>query len=288
MKRIINRRAFLKLSAGAILLPSLALAMEGLDWRKTLFLMDTWFWQAPPDLDVPAQVRLVKKIGYGGMALSWGQKHFERLDALRENGLKTPGCFITADIDGAYPKHLSACVQLLKGTPGQVWLALTSKAHTKSAQTGDAAALEIIKACAEECKSGGVAGLALYPHVGFWMEQMDHAIRLARTAARPEVGVQFNQYHWMVADRGQNLRETLQSALPFLKSASINGSNENPPSILPLSEGSYDVAPILKTLADFKFRGPISHQGYSIKGNLPERLAAAKESWDNLRKRVSG
>src|SRR5438105_2578489 len=76
---MITRRHFLKLSAGAILLPSLMLAMEGLDWRKTPFVMDTWFWQAPPDLpvlrsstaeggdipagepDVPAQVRLVKK-----------------------------------------------------------------------------------------------------------------------------------------------------------------------------------------------------------------------------------
>jgi hypothetical protein len=92
----------------------------------------------------------------------------------------------------------------------------------------------------------------------------------------------------MVADRGQNLRPTLEAALPFLKSVSINGSNENPPSILPLSEGTYDVAPILKSLFDLNFHGPISHQGYSIKGNLAERLAAAKQTWETLRKKGTG
>src|SRR2546421_6839880 len=117
MNPIINRRAFLKLSGGAMLFPSLALAAEEMDWRKTLFVMDTWFWQAPPELDIPAQVRLIKKICYGGMALSWGQKHAERLAALRDNGLTTPGCFTTVDIDGGYPKHLNACVEVLKGTP---------------------------------------------------------------------------------------------------------------------------------------------------------------------------
>ena len=79
---MITRRHFLKLSAGAIVLPSLTLAMEGLDWRKTLFVMDTWFWQAPPDLDVPAQVRLVKKIGYRGMALTYRLSHMRSLHRL--------------------------------------------------------------------------------------------------------------------------------------------------------------------------------------------------------------
>src|SRR5947209_1073797 len=137
---MMTRRDFLKLSAGAVVLPSLAFGAEETDWRKTLFVMDTWFWQAPPELDVPVQVHLIKKFGYGGMALSWGQKHSERLQALQAEGLTTSGCFITVDINGGYPKHLSDCVKLLKGTRGTVWLALTLKSHEKSPPSGDSPA----------------------------------------------------------------------------------------------------------------------------------------------------
>jgi sugar phosphate isomerase/epimerase len=249
--------------------------------------MDTWFWQAPPELDVRAQVALIKKIGCGGMALSWGQKHAERLQALQEAGLATPGCFITVDIDAGYPPHLGQCVRLLNGTGGRVWLSLTSNKQKKSDENGDERALAIINQCADECKNGAVPGIALYPHVGFWMEHTDHAVRLAKKANRSEVGLQFNQYHWMVADQGKNLRATFEAALPYLKGVSINGSNQNPPSILPLGEGDYDVLPILKALHDLKYDGPISHQGYSIKGNLPERLTAAKRTWEKLKETVT-
>src|SRR5256885_11004162 len=57
---MITRRDFLKLAAGGLFLPSDASAVEETDWRKILFVMDTWFWQAPRELDVPAQVRLIK------------------------------------------------------------------------------------------------------------------------------------------------------------------------------------------------------------------------------------
>ena len=86
----------------------------------------------------------------------------------------------------------------------------------------------------------------------------------------------------MAVDGGQDLRKTLEAAKPYLRSVSINGSMKKA-SILPLSEGDYDVAPILQTLIELSYTGPISHQGYSIKGNLPERLKAALNTWNTLK-----
>ncbi len=174
-------------------------------------------------------------------------------------------------------------MELLKGTQGRVWLALTSKKIQKGDPAGDEAALKIMTQCAKDCQAADVLGIALYPHVGFWQEKTEVAVRLAVAAKLPSVGVQFNQYHWMVTEGGKNLRETLTAALPVLKSVSINGSNAKP-TILPLSEGEYDVLPILKVLHELKFEGAISHQGYSIQGKVAERLEAAKGKWEQLSK----
>jgi sugar phosphate isomerase/epimerase len=119
------------------------------------------------------------------------------------------------------------------------------------------------------------------------MEKVGDAVRLAGRANRPDVGVQFNQYHWMTADRGQDLKAALAAARPFLKGVSINGSGVVP-SILPLGEGGYDVRPILQELAAIGYAGPVSHQGYSIKGDVPRRLAAAKQAWETIAKDARG
>jgi len=277
---MLNRRTFLTALTAAGLSRH-AFSAEAAGWRSSFYLMDTWFWQEQ-QLTIPEQTALMKKLGYAGLALSWGQKHAERLAALKDAGLTTPGCYITVNIDDGVPQSLKDCVELLRGSGGRVWLALTSKAQKKSDAAGDEAALAIIKKCADLCAAGDVPGIALYPHVSFWMEKVGDAVRLAAKAERPDVGLQFNQYHWMTADGARDLKPTLQAAQPHLKGVSINGSGAKP-SILPLSEGDYDVLPILKTLADLAYTGPISHQGYSIKGNLPERLATAMEKWTALK-----
>jgi sugar phosphate isomerase/epimerase len=277
---LLDRRTFLTVLTAAGLSRD-AFSADTPGWRSSFFLMDTWFWEESR-LTIPGQTALMKKLGYAGLALSWGQKHAERLAALKAAGLTTPGCYITVNIDNGVSQSLKDCVELLRGTGGHVWLALTSKVQQRSDAAGDEAALAIIKSCAELCAVGGVPGIALYPHGGFWMEKVGDAVRLAEKARRSDVGLQFNQYHWMTADGARELRPTLQAALPYLKGVSINGSGVKA-SILPLGEGEYDVRPILKTLAELGYNGPISHQGFGIKGKLAKRLAAAMWKWKALR-----
>jgi len=255
-------------------------------WEKTFYLMDTWFWQSEKELAPDAEAALTRRLGFGGTALSWGRKHAERLAALKEKGLATPGCFVGADIERGYPEHLSAAIALLKGTGGIPWVSLLSGKRAKSDPAGDEAALAIVSRCADECKAAGVPGLALYPHHGFWMEKVGDTVRLAKQAGRADVGVQFNQFHWMAADQGRELRKTLEAAAPYLKGVSINGSDVRP-SILPLGEGDYDVYPILEALADLGYKGPISHQGCGIQGRIPDRLAAAMEKWEAMKRRLT-
>lgn len=274
-----NRREFLALSAAASVAWTNAVrAEEPTGWRNAFFLMDTWFWQEEK-LSILDQAALMKKLDYGGLALSWGQKHKERLTALQRHDLKTPGCYIVSDVSAGFSSALQDCVEFLRGTDAYVWLALTSKHLKKSDPSADAAAAVILGQLADACKEAKLPGVALYPHVGFWMEKVSDAVRIADVVGRKEVGVQFNQYHWMTADKGHDLKGTLEAAKKHLKGVTINGSDSAKPSILPLSEGDYETQKILAALAELKYEGPISHQGYSIKGNLADRLAAAMDRW---------
>lgn len=272
---MIGRREFLAGTLGTA-----ALGLRPLD--AGLHAMDTWFWREK-ELDVPAQVALLKETGYAGLALSWGQLHAERFKAARDAGLGVPGIYLTADIEGPAPRHLAEAAKLIDGSGARLWLALTSKTFKRSDPAGDAAALARIAGAVDVCGPG----VTLYPHAGFWMEKVPDAVRLCASAGRPEVGLQFNLYHWMAADRGADLEGMLDAARPHLRGVSINGSGKAP-SILPLSEGEYDGLPLVKGLVRIGFAGPVSHQGYGIQGRLRERLAASLAAWKRLRAAAEG
>jgi len=279
-----NRREFLARTAGlALAVPRLARTEEA-RWEKSFTVMDTWFWQEQ-ELGIPAQVDLLKRLGYSGMALSWGQKHGERMQALRERGLEMPGLFAVGEIDGESPGPLQGVVEFLKGSGGQLWLALASRKHPRSDADGDESAGVWVSRLADACREAGLPGIALYPHAGLWMERVHDAVRVAELLKRPDVGVLFNQYHWMATEPGQNPRKRLEEAAPYLKGVTVNGSGLKA-SILPLGEGEYDVAPLLRTLIDLRYAGPVSHQGYGIQGNLADRLGAAIRSWEALKKKA--
>jgi acylphosphatase len=278
-----NRREFLAGAAAALALPGFR-RPDGARWETSFIAMDTWFWQEK-DLDIPAQVELLRKLGYAGMALSWGQRHAERLKALRDRTLEMPGIYVTADIDADPPGPLAAVVDFLGGTQGRLWLALHSKKHRKSDPAGDEAAAGWISALADRCRKASLPGIALYPHVGTWMEKVGDTVRLAERLKRPDVGVMFNQYHWMATEPGQDPKKAIEAAAPWLSGVTINGSGKSA-SILPLGEGDYDVAPLLRALISVKYQGLISHQGYGIRGRLAERLESALRSWEGLKKKA--
>jgi sugar phosphate isomerase/epimerase len=274
----ISRRHFNALGAAA-LVPPLGRGLRG------LAAMDTWFW-ASPEIPVPDQVDHLKRLGYAGLALSWGVQHKERLAACRAAGLAVPGIYTVVPIDDpAGPAWLPQVAAQLQGTNALVWLALTSKKHKRSDAAGDEAAAAVVAKLADLLKDAGLPGVAFYPHAGFWLERVGDGVRLAKRAGREDVGVQFNQYHWMAVEGGQDLAATLEAARPHLRGASINGSGLKP-SILPLGEGAYDTFALLKALDAVGYKGPVASQGYSIKGDVPARLEASKKTWDAWMKRL--
>jgi sugar phosphate isomerase/epimerase len=244
-------------------------------WVGTPFVMDTWFWSSSGP--VADRVALVQQLGYQGLALSADHQVAEYVSEMRAKGLKMPGIWAPVDAAG-YPTNL---VKAITGTGGYIWLSLSSGTRPVSDAAGDDVALTLVQKLADECHAAGLPGVALYPHVGMWMERVGDAVRLAKKAARPDVGVVFNEYHWMVVEGGRDLAATLASALPYLKDVTINGSDAAP-SILPLGQGAYDVASILRALSALDYRGSVGLQGYSITGDIPGKLQSSKQAWDQM------
>jgi sugar phosphate isomerase/epimerase len=244
-------------------------------WTGSPHVMDTWFWTS--STPVADRVTLVQQLGYQGLALSVDHQVAEYVTALRAKGLKMPGIWLSIDVTG-YPTDL---VKSITGTDGWIWLSLASNGRAASDPAGDDVALVLIKKLADEAHAAGLPGIALYPHVGNWMDRVGDAVRIAKKAARPDVGVVFNQYHWMVVEGGRDLAATLANALPYLKDVNINGSDASP-SILPLGQGAYDTAAILRALSALDFHGTVGLQGYSIGGDIPGKLQSAKQAWDSM------
>lgn len=234
--------------------------------------MDTWFWNA--GLAVAEEIGILKRCGFAGLALSWNARHKERMAACRDNGLAVCGIYTVIAIDAPPPAWLPALAELLKGTGAPVWLALTSKAHPRSDPAGDDPAADLTARIADLG-----APVSFYPHGGCWLERVGDGVRLAKRLARPDVGVNFNQYHWMAVEKGKDLRPTLEAARPHLRAVTVNGSGLKP-SILPLGEGDYDTPEIVKTAVALGFRGPFATQGYSIRTDIPRRLEASKNTWN--------
>jgi len=166
-----------------------------------------------------------------------------------------------------------------------IWLTITSRDFTKSSLEGDAAAVVGLRELAD---SAGGLRVALYPHVGDWMERVQDAVRLARKTDRRNLGVTFNLCHCLKVGDEEAIPQLLAEAAPHLFMVTINGTDRGAAGagwdrlIQPLDRGTYDLLPMLRRLADLGYRGPIGLQGYAVKGEVRENLSRSMDAWHKL------
>lgn len=251
------------------------------------FAMDTGTKDA--DHQTPkAQVDLVKELGYAGIGPHLIDELPEMISALKEAGLKMFAAYTVAkaNADGfGYDSPVKAGIEAMKGTDGMVWLAIASDSFTPSAEEGDAKAIELIREIADLANASGVR-VALYPHKGFLIERVEDAVRLAKEADRPNVGVTFNLCHWLSVAKDQDVRAAIEKALPKLYVVTINGADKDGRGwdelIQTLDRGTYDVGGFLHMLKDVGYAGPIGLQAYGIPGSASQNLSKSMLAWQAM------
>ncbi len=247
--------------------------------NNPFFAMDTATGGGTPD----AQAEMLKELGYAGMSCGLDHDISALLTALDERQLKLFAVYAGVNLgpDGpSYPAKLSQVIARLKGRETIVWLTVTGNAPEAEAQ-----AVKAVREMADLAEAAGLR-VALYPHAGFYMARLSHAVRLAKKVDRTNVGVTFNLCHWLKEGRPDAMIEDIRAAAPHLFVATVNGADRRGTTweqlIQPLGRGDFDVAALLKALREAGFRGPVGFQGYGIGGNARETLRRTITAWNTL------
>lgn len=239
-----------------------------------------------------SQAALLKELGYDGMGYTPADGVGEMVQALDASGLKLFAVYLGANIDPDQPKYdpkWKAVLQSLKGRDTVVWVYIQSKKLKPSTPEGDPRAVEIVREIADLAEQSGLQ-VALYPHVWFWVERIEDAVRVARKVNRKNVGVTFNLCHWLKVDDPQTLQARLALAKPYLFSVTINGADTKggwDHLIQTLDRGAFDIYTFLKRLNEMGYTGPIGLQCYGIKGDVRENLGRSMAAWRKLCARMA-
>ncbi len=241
------------------------------------------------------QAALLRELGYDGIGAS-GHLSGAFLAAFEKQGLKVFNTYLTLSFDSGKPgpePRLKEFVPRLKGHGTALWVAINevTREGTKlrpSSPDGDEVVVPALRELADLARASEVK-IALYPHVGCWVERVEDAFRVARKTGRSNVGATFNLCHWLKVEGDRDPKPVLQDAMPLLFFVSVNGADAGDTRkmnwdrlIQPLDQGTYDVAGLVRLLRELGYAGPVGFQGYGIKGDSRDILQHTMAGWRKM------
>ena len=123
----------------------------------------------------------------------------------------------------------------------------------------------------------------IYNHMDVWAESLPFILEVVKKTDHPQVGFNFNLTHWRKVDGQRDWRPLLRENSAKLFCVLINGhAAAQPGKNLPLDEGDFDHRPLLATLDEIGYRGPIGLMCYAIPGDAREHLARSLKKWREL------
>jgi len=174
-------------------------------------------------------------------------------------------------------------IRRLKGTDVDLWLTVQGKAED------DTNAVQAVSEIADLAANSGLK-VALYPHTGFFVADIDDALRITQQVKRANLGVTFNLCHELQAGNESRFEELLERAAPHLSLVSINGADHEggwDKLIRPLGDGEFDVYSLLKKLHSIGYDQPIGLQCFAVKGDQIANLKKSMAQWNAYRARLA-
>ncbi len=239
-----------------------------------------------------SQAAMLAELGYDGIGPSGVRGIPEMLAALDKHEQKMFALYVGAQLDTdkpAYDPGLPAAIEALKGRDTLVWLTVRSSKYGHSDPAGDDRAAEVVGEIAAMAEKAGLR-VALYPHVGFWVERVEDAVRVAKKVDRPNVGATFNLCHWLKVGDEANMEKRLDEAMPHLFVVTINGADHEgnwDRLIQTLDRGDFDVHGLLLALRKRGYAGPVGLQCYAVKGDKYENLKRSMAAWRKMQARLA-
>ncbi len=266
--------------------------VQDLNWQDHHFAMTNWFykykWSEPK-----AQIGILAECGYDGAMLSlkddpkrWKMLP-EYLAALKKNNMRLTAIHARFYIeDGTYPQVIKDNLPLLKDS--KVVLIPSVASRTKLERKDPKAvamAVKILREMSDDAKKHGLGGIAPYMHIGNWIETIDDNLRIAKAVDRRNVGVMFHLHHWQaVGNRDiKTLRSDLKKSKPYLMVVVIQGTDKDKATHKIIGEGTFDMAPLVRTLREIDYQGTMGTMGYTQSGDIPGKLKRAHQAWRKIK-----
>ena len=239
---------------------------------------------------IAEQNKMLAELGFDGVAHLWIDQLEERAASAKETGLNLTQVYFQVDLakNPPFDPRLAEALPCLKG--GKTQLAVMFYGGKPSDATLDDKAVAILQDIVKIAEPNDVR-VVLYPHVEAWNETVADCVRVASRFPEKNVGVMFNLCHWAAIDRTENLRQTLETALPYLACISINGI-DTPEEIQsrsgregwlqPLDSGSFDQKTLFTLLDELGYFGPVGLQCYGISGDAKIHLERSMKAWRSL------
>ncbi len=269
--------------------------VQDLNWQDHHFAMTNWFYKYKWG-DPATQIAILAERGYDGVMLSLKDdpKRWKMLPAylaaMKKHNVRLAAIHARFYIeDGTYPQVIKDNLPLLKDT--KVVL-VPSVGSRKKMDRKDPKAVEmavkILREMSDDAKKHGLGGVAPYMHIGNWIETIDDNLRIVRAVDRPNAGVMFHLHHWQaVGNRDlDKLRADLIKAKPYLMIVVIQGTDKDKATHKILGEGSFDMVPLVRTLREMDYRGPLGTMGYTQAGDIPAKLKRAYRAWEQIKQKA--
>lgn len=265
------------------------------------YALDFAFYSSMGVYDFAAQCGMMKEIGYDGIHFSvWDGRRWGTTRGLAEvtarHGIELSGIYIVLnlELDAEHPANAGILTMLeqLEGCT-TVNLAIRSAAPglATGAPAGDepvvAPVVAFLAAALDICERRGI-DLLLYPHIGFWMDRHEVALRLCRHLEHPRLGIVFTGYHWYALEAGDPA-PILDALRPWLRQVHLSGSRKSSlgsggvATIEPLDTGELDNLALIGSLRARSYQGPIGYLGQQEGGNPYNKL---KRSFDALNEMI--
>lgn len=242
------------------------------------------------------QAKLVKRLGYEGIGGHSAVNYYELRAALDKFELDLPEMYYPMNIvDGEITYHDDLKNMLIHSRDRNLLLALHLHADTSvnNRDKGDSLFAESIRDLADFASPLNVK-IAIYPHVNFYCETVEHAIKIAKLCERENVGIIYNLCHLLKAEGEEGWEQKALDALPWLFMVGINGADTGDTKnmvwnrlIQPLGEGTFDTYQLVKLFKDNGYNGKFGLQCYNIQQDCETALAKSIQTWESYKEKYA-
>jgi sugar phosphate isomerase/epimerase len=259
-----------------------------------VYAMDTYFYHSQGSYDFEARCEMLQELGYHATYLTlWNEPSWEDIsklkDVKRKYGLDVDAVFIKLNMSQENDSEYQRTLRMLEGLEGvkRIEVALVGNGLDNSDKSGDPYAVKLLQPILDICQTHNMQ-LCLYPHINFWLERMEDALRICKAVDHPCLGITFSGFHWYAVD-GLSLQQTITACAPYLFAVNLCGTRRIPasiPSIETLDEGELDNFYLLGLLLSVGYKGLIGFQGFSVGGDAYAKLRRSLHAFQDMSRRL--